>query len=50
VILVAIDEPEILRWGGSVAAPAFREIAREAMQYLQVPPSPNRDVRLVRMG
>jgi cell division protein FtsI (penicillin-binding protein 3) len=50
VILVAIDEPEILRWGGSVAAPVFREIAREAMQYLKVPPSPNRDVRLVRMG
>jgi cell division protein FtsI (penicillin-binding protein 3) len=50
VILVVIDEPETLRWGGSIAAPTFREIAREAMQYLQVPPSPNRDVRLVRLG
>jgi cell division protein FtsI (penicillin-binding protein 3) len=48
VILVVIDEPETLRWGGSVAAPAFREIARDALQYLQVPPSPSRDVRLVR--
>ncbi|MFB3818277.1 MAG: peptidoglycan D,D-transpeptidase FtsI family protein [Candidatus Methylomirabilales bacterium] len=48
VILVAIDEPEILRWGGSIAAPTFREIAREAMKYLKVPPSPSRDVRLVR--
>jgi cell division protein FtsI (penicillin-binding protein 3) len=50
VILVVIDEPESLRWGGSLAAPVFREIAGEAMQYLQVPPSPNRDLRLVRMG
>lgn len=48
VILVVIDEPEVLRWGGSIAAPAFREIAREAMKYLKVPPSPSRDVRLVR--
>ncbi len=50
VILVLIDEPEILRWGGSIAAPAFREIARDAMKYLQVPPSPTRDVRLVRVS
>jgi len=48
VILVTIDEPEILRWGGSVAAPTFREIARDALQYLRVPPSPTRNVRLVR--
>jgi cell division protein FtsI (penicillin-binding protein 3) len=48
VILVLIDEPEALRWGGSIAAPTFREIARDALQYLQVPPSPSRDVRLVR--
>ncbi len=50
VILVMIDEPETLRWGGSLAAPAFREIARDALQYLQVPPSPTRDVRLVRVS
>jgi cell division protein FtsI (penicillin-binding protein 3) len=50
VILVVIDDPDTLRWGGSVAAPAFREIARDALKYLQVPPSPTRDVRLVRVG
>ncbi len=50
VILVVIDEPETLRWGGSIAAPTFREIARDALKYLRVPPSPARDVRLVRMG
>jgi cell division protein FtsI (penicillin-binding protein 3) len=50
VILVMIDEPETLRWGGSIAAPAFREIARDVLKYLQVPPSPGRDVRLVRVS
>ncbi len=48
VILVVIDEPETLRWGGSIAAPAFREIARDAMKYLRVPPSPIRQMQLVR--
>jgi cell division protein FtsI (penicillin-binding protein 3) len=50
VILVMIDEPETLRWGASIAAPTFREIARDALKYLRVPPSPPRDVRLVRAG
>jgi len=50
VILVMIDEPETLRWGGSIAAPTFREIARDAVKYLKLPPSPSRDVRLVRAG
>ena len=50
VILVMIDEPETMRWGGSIAAPTFREIARDAVKYLKVPPSPLRDVRLVRAG
>ena len=50
VILVMIDEPETLRWGGSIAAPTFREIARDAVKYLKVTPSPARDVRLVRSG
>jgi cell division protein FtsI (penicillin-binding protein 3) len=48
VILVVIDDPELFRWGGSLAAPAFREIARDVLQYLRVPPSPSRDVRVVR--
>jgi cell division protein FtsI (penicillin-binding protein 3) len=48
VILVVIDEPESFRWGGSIAAPAFREIAGDAMKYLRVPPSRGRDVTLVR--
>jgi cell division protein FtsI (penicillin-binding protein 3) len=38
VILVAVDEPTVTYWGGIVAAPAFAQIARFALQYLEVPP------------
>ncbi|HJU47581.1 MAG TPA: penicillin-binding protein 2 [Gaiellaceae bacterium] len=37
-ILVAVDEPKGQIWGGVVAAPAFRDIARFALQYLEIPP------------
>jgi len=37
-ILVTIDEPKGAIWGGVVAAPAFAEIARFDLQYLEVPP------------
>ncbi len=39
VILVVIDEPSGVKYGGIVAAPAFREIAENAMRYLGIPPS-----------
>ena len=38
VILVAVDEPKGAIWGGVVAAPAFAQIAKFAVQYLEVPP------------
>jgi cell division protein FtsI/penicillin-binding protein 2 len=38
VVLVAVDEPKGVIWGGSVAAPAFAEIAKFALQYLEVAP------------
>ncbi len=38
VILVVIDEPKKQHYGGVVAAPAFRQIARESLQYLKIPP------------
>jgi cell division protein FtsI/penicillin-binding protein 2 len=37
-ILVMVDEPHGNIYGGVVAAPAFRDIARFALQYLEVPP------------
>ena len=38
VILVSVDEPQGAIFGGTVAAPIFQEIARFALQYLEVPP------------
>lgn len=37
-MFIAIDEPEGLFYGGQVAAPLFREIARQVMPYLGVLP------------
>lgn len=38
-IVVVIDEPKgALQYGGQVAAPVFREIARKVLLYLQEPP------------
>ena len=38
VILVTVDEPRGQIWGGVVAAPAFQQIARFGLQYLEIPP------------
>jgi len=38
VVLVTVDEPRGAIWGGLVAAPAFQQIARFDLQYLEVPP------------
>jgi cell division protein FtsI (penicillin-binding protein 3) len=42
-ILVVIDEPVNDHYGGTVAAPAFRKIAQETLNYLNVPPSIKHD-------
>lgn len=39
VILVVVDEPRGAQYGGTVAAPAFKEIAESTLRYLGVPPS-----------
>jgi cell division protein FtsI (penicillin-binding protein 3) len=38
VVLVTVDEPQGAIWGGVVAAPAFQQIARFDLQYLELPP------------
>ena len=43
VILVAVDEPEGEHYGGIVAAPAFKKIAHETLNYLNIPPVIERD-------
>ncbi|MDD2400617.1 MAG: stage V sporulation protein D [Clostridia bacterium] len=37
VCLVVVDTPEGIYYGGTVAAPAFRNIIRDSLRYLQVP-------------
>jgi cell division protein FtsI/penicillin-binding protein 2 len=37
-ILVIIDEPQGKYYGGTVAAPVFRRIARETLNYLNITP------------
>ena len=38
VILVMVDSPVGVVYGGSVAAPVFRAVAEQSLTYLQVPP------------
>jgi cell division protein FtsI/penicillin-binding protein 2 len=38
VVLVMVDEPRGQIFGGVIAAPAFAEIAKFDLQYLEVPP------------
>jgi cell division protein FtsI (penicillin-binding protein 3) len=38
VIVVMVDTPEGVIWGGSVAAPVFKAVAEQSLSYLQVPP------------
>jgi cell division protein FtsI (penicillin-binding protein 3) len=37
-ILVVVDEPKEVIYGGSVAAPAFKRIVKESMSYLNIAP------------
>jgi cell division protein FtsI/penicillin-binding protein 2 len=39
VVLVSVDEPHGSIYGGTVAAPAFEQIASFDLQYLEVPPN-----------
>lgn len=47
-ILVIIDEPARFAWGGSIAAPVFRNIAQEVLSYLEVPPDRLQEARVAR--
>ena len=38
-IAVIIDEPQGIKYGGVVAAPAFRGIAQNSLAYLKIPPN-----------
>ncbi len=38
LILIILDEPRGAYFGGAIAAPVFRDVASQALWYLQVPP------------
>jgi cell division protein FtsI (penicillin-binding protein 3) len=40
-VLVVVDEPKGTYYGGLVAAPAFRQIVKDTLGYLNVPPEQN---------
>jgi cell division protein FtsI (penicillin-binding protein 3) len=47
VILVVVDEPKGAQYGGTIAAPVFKEIAEAALRYMEVEPSlPRREMTL----
>ncbi|MDL2329017.1 penicillin-binding protein 2 [Desulfosarcina sp. OttesenSCG-928-A07] len=47
-ILVIVDEPVRMHYGGAVAAPAFKQIAVETLSYLNIPPG--YDTNLLRVS
>jgi cell division protein FtsI (penicillin-binding protein 3) len=49
-ILVVVDEPTVQRYGGIVAAPAFRQIALDTLSYLNIPPGTDADRLQVSRG
>lgn len=44
-IIVTVTWPKVHQYGGTVAAPVFREIARQTVNYLDIPPDAPGDVR-----
>ncbi len=41
-ILVMVDEPKGIAWGGEIAAPVFANIAKDVLHYLKIPPQRER--------
>jgi len=39
VVLVVVNSPKGMAWGGTVAAPVFKNIAEQVLRYLGVPPT-----------
>ena len=50
VVLVVVDDPKGAAWGGTVAAPVFRNIAEQVLRYLGVPPRSQERILLTSAG
>lgn len=46
-ILVIVDEPKGVAWGGSVAAPVFKRVAEQALQYMHVTPENREQITIM---
>lgn len=46
-ILVVIDEPKGVAWGGSVAAPVFKKVAEQSLQYLHIEPEKREKITIM---
>ncbi|GJM72270.1 hypothetical protein HMSSN036_44860 [Paenibacillus macerans] len=42
VVYTAVDNPQGIQFGGVVAAPIVRNIMKDALEYMQVPPASSR--------
>ena len=49
-MIVVLDEPKEGFYGGQVCAPVFRDIARQALRYLRVPPERPLPARILTAG
>jgi cell division protein FtsI (penicillin-binding protein 3) len=50
VILVVVDSPKGVAWGGTVAAPAFKNIAEQVLRYMRIPPQTQERIVLTAAG
>jgi cell division protein FtsI (penicillin-binding protein 3) len=50
VVLVVVDSPKGMAWGGTVAAPVFKTIAEQVLRYLGVPPRTQERIVLTSAG
>jgi cell division protein FtsI (penicillin-binding protein 3) len=50
VMLVVIDEPQGPAWGGTVAAPVFREVGEQVLRHLKIAPQRDRNVQMAAVG
>ncbi|MBI5193784.1 MAG: penicillin-binding protein 2 [Nitrospirae bacterium] len=46
-ILVIIDEPKGVAWGGSVAAPVFKKVAEQSLEYLHIEPEKREKITIM---
>jgi cell division protein FtsI (penicillin-binding protein 3) len=49
-MMIVIDEPQGEAWGGTVAAPVFRRVGEQVLNYLGVPPNDQVKIAMAAQG